>query len=394
MGVALFVTVWLTYRGVDRASDTITRGQADILHDNVRRELRLGRRQPTDADLDEIVAELEPDGLLYLAVLDGAGRLVAQGGAPPADIDALEARAARARPGDPVMVGGRVRTLFRGPRPPRRARHAENAAPPVILIEFTPRTASDLRASARGTFAIGAIGSGAFLMLALVLVRWLLRRTAVERKLAHERRLASLGEMSAVMAHELRNPLASLKGNAQLLARSLPEADKTRGKADLVVREAVRLEKLTNDLLEFARTGEIAVADADPVALLREVAADIPRVDVESDGAPARWKMDRERMRQVLANLIDNALQAGEGRVTAAVTSGAKGLVYRVRDRGPGIPADDLDKIFEPFVTTRTRGTGLGLAVAKRIVDLHGGSIAADNADGGGAVFTVTLPRT
>jgi two-component system sensor histidine kinase HydH len=221
------------------------------------------------------------------------------------------------------------------------------------------------------------------------------RRNAEERARERERRLATLGEMSAVLAHEIKNPLASLKGNAQLLARSLPEGEKPRAKADRIVDEAVRLEHLTNDLLAFARSGEIKIVEADPAALLRDAAAATAgdRVAIDDGGAPRSWPLDADRLRQVLVNLLENAAEISEGPIEAAVTRAGAGLRFTVRDHGPGLPAEDLERLFEPFFTKRTRGTGLGLAVCKRLVELHGGTIAARNAAGGGAELVIDLPR-
>src|SRR6185503_10210907 len=126
---------------------------------------------------------------------------------------------------------------------------------------------------------------------------------------------------------------------------------------------------------EFARSGAIRQEVVDPVALLSDAASGLP-VDVEAAGAPSAWSLDRERIRQVLVNLLENAAwAAGEGRVQARVAQEAGDLVYTVRDQGPGFPEEDLPRIFEPFFTGRTDGTGLGLAVARRIVELHGGAI-------------------
>jgi two-component system sensor histidine kinase HydH len=118
------------------------------------------------------------------------------------------------------------------------------------------------------------------------------------------------------------------------------------------------------------------------------------RIEVLAERAPSSWALDSDRMRQVLTNLLANAIQAGgDGPVTASVAQEGDALVFSVRDRGEGIASDAIGRLFEPFFTTRTRGTGLGLAVAKRIVDLHRGTIAGDNAAGGGAVFRVELPK-
>jgi two-component system, NtrC family, sensor histidine kinase HydH len=207
-------------------------------------------------------------------------------------------------------------------------------------------------------------------------------------------RLEAVADLSASLAHEIRNPLASLKGNAQLLSSMLPAGEKSQQKAARVVDEAVRLEALTNDLLEFVRTGELRRVEVDPAALARESAAAVdPAVEVDASAAPARWSLDEARMREVLVNLIDNAVAAGPP-VAVRVARDAETLVIEVRDHGPGVAPDDAAKIFEPFFTRKTRGTGLGLAIVRRVVQQHGGAIAVDAAPGGGARFRVTIPRS
>jgi two-component system, NtrC family, sensor histidine kinase HydH len=203
--------------------------------------------------------------------------------------------------------------------------------------------------------------------------------------------------MSAVLAHEIKNPLASLKGNAQLLARMLPDGDKPRSKADRVVDEAIRLEQLTNDLLQFVRTGTIHRALVDPGALVAGAVAGIAgaaeQVTIDAAGAPAEWSLDAGRFRQVVINLVDNAVTAG-GPVTVAVRRDRGQLIVEVADRGPGVADDDRDKIFEPFFTGKTQGTGLGLAIVRRVVELHGGTIAVHPNPGGGAMFRAEIPES
>ncbi len=257
--------------------------------------------------------------------------------------------------------------------------------------------ANELVAGARRSFIISTATSGIMLAAALLAFILLRRRERTEEQLARERHLATLGEMSAVLAHELRNPLASLKGHAQLLAESLPEDDKPKQKADLVVREAIRLENLTGDLLEFVRTGKIDPVRTDPGAPLRSAAGEVSseRIDVDTSDAPKSWSLDSDRMQQVLANLLRNAVQASPAGkpVSARVSSDKGALIYEVRDHGEGIPPGEETSIFDPFRTTRVRGTGLGLAVAKRVVELHGGTIRAHNQSAGGALFRIRLPN-
>jgi signal transduction histidine kinase len=163
------------------------------------------------------------------------------------------------------------------------------------------------------------------------------------------------------------------------------------------VDEAVRLEKITNDLLDFARTAALHRSPADPVALARAVAVDTDpaRVRVDADRAPGAWSLDADKLRQVLLNVVQNALaidKAG-GPVEVAVTVSDRELRLTVRDHGPGLPAGEVEQLFQPFFTTRTKGTGLGLPVSRRIARLHGGDLLAANHPDGGAVFTITIPE-
>jgi two-component system sensor histidine kinase HydH len=214
--------------------------------------------------------------------------------------------------------------------------------------------------------------------------------------LLEQRRLTQLGELSAVMAHEIRNPLASLKGNAQLLAEGLAPGSRERGRAERVIGEATRLESLTSDLLDFARSAPLDLKSVDPVAPVRASLADLGEEGFELDArrAPQRWALDPERVRQLLLNVLQNARQASpEGKKPSVRVAGeGKTLIYEVRDFGPGLPSGSEARIFDPFFTTRTKGTGLGLAVARRVAEMHGGTIAARNHPEGGALFRIEIP--
>ena len=397
MGLALFATVWTTNRGVEDASETLIRGQSSVISSAIRSSLPRGET-PTREMLDELRAQYAADGLRYIAVLDDRG-LIADAGDPPADRDELFGAVAEMEPGVPERVGDRVRAYYGRPRRPNRDRDKPRtdrpSRPRAYVLEFEPRIADGLRADARRSLAIGGVAGVALLLLAIVAIRWHLRREALELALAQERRLASLGEMSAVLAHEIRNPIASLKGNAQLLARMLDE-DKPRAKAERLVAESNRLQALTDDLLEFARAGAIERAAVAPATLLRDAAANVAgrdRIHIDDSGAPERWSLDTSRILQVLRNLLDNACDASAEHVDASCTRDCDELVFRVRDRGEGISPADAEHMFEPFFTKKTRGTGLGLAVSRRLVELHGGTITAENHPDGGAVFRVAIPN-
>ena len=397
MGAALLATVWTTEHGVVAASDVLLRGQLNVLAERMRGRLGRPDSDTSTTALAAMVTELSPEGLRWLAVLDEKGNVLRQAGRPVAPVSGAELLAQEI--GTPMEIGGRVRVVFHAPAPPPGVTNPASAllghpGPEPQAFEFEPVQARALRTAARRTFGLGALAAGSFLAIAVALVRWFLRRERREHQRAQERHLAGLGRMAAVMAHEIRNPLASLKGNAQLLARALPDGDKSRSRVDLLVDESTRLEALVSDLLDFARMGELVLTEVSPAEIADDAAAAVAseRVEVVTGEAPARWLLDAGRIRQVLINLLENALQAGDGPVTLTV-AGDGALTLAVRDHGEGLRDDDRSRLFEPFFTRRTRGTGLGLAVCKRLVELHGGTIAADNAPDGGACFTVRLPR-
>lgn len=388
IGIALLATVWTTRTSVHDASDAVGRGQALAIEQTVRADLADLEGPATSEDLASIVRAHAEEGLRYLALLDADGSIAAAAGAPIGSGGGeVIARNRRLQ-----EVDGRLRIQARSLRRMRDGGRAWR-----ILIELEPVQANVLRESAALTLGIGALAAASLLGVAIVLVRREARRNAEERKRERERRLASLGEMSAILAHEIRNPLASLKGNAQLLAAQLPAGAKPRAKAERVVDEAVRLEQLTNDLLKFVRTGELVRAATDPGALVREAAESAAGkeegvLEVDTAAAPAVWSLDPGRMREVIVNLVDNARAAGPP-VRVTVRADKRRLVIEVADRGPGVPEEDRERIFEPFFTGKTQGTGLGLAVVRRVIEQHGGTITVHAHAGGGALFRAEIPE-
>jgi two-component system, NtrC family, sensor histidine kinase HydH len=384
IGIALLATVWTTRTSVHDASNAVANGQALAIEQTVRAELADLDGPATSADLASLVREHAEEGLRYLALVDNRGNVAAEAG-DPVGTGGGEVISRNRRVEE---VGGRLRIQARAFR-----RMRDGGRVWRILIELEPVQASALRESATLTLGVGALAAASLLGVAMVLVRREARRNAEERKRERERRLASLGEMSAILAHEIKNPLASLKGNAQLLAATLPAGEKPRAKAERVVDEAVRLEKLTNDLLKFVRTGELQRAPTDPGALVREAAASVAgEVAVDTGAAPSSWSLDPGRMREVIVNLVDNAVAAGPS-VEVSVRAAAGRLVIEVADRGSGVPEEDREKIFEPFHTGKTQGTGLGLAVVRRVIEQHGGTIAVLANPGGGALFRAEIPE-
>jgi len=262
-------------------------------------------------------------------------------------------------------------------------------------MDFRPLGADDLQARARQSLVVAILVAVLLVASAVLISRQQARAAASELDLERHRHLASLGQMSAVLAHEIRNPLAALKGHAQLLAELLPGGQPPRDRADRVVVEAWRLEHLTDSLLDFARSTTVERAPTDPAVLLRAAAEDLgsDRIQLDLGRAPASWSLDPTRLRQVLVNLLRNALQAApDAAVQAAVFPVGAELVFEVRDHGPGVPEDEREQIFAPFHTGRSQGTGLGLAVCRRLVELHHGRLEVSEHPQGGALFTASIP--
>jgi len=225
----------------------------------------------------------------------------------------------------------------------------------------------------------------------------------MEEEVARTDRLAALGRLAANIAHEIRNPLASMSGSIQLLADSLEVAGSEKRLMDIVVRETEHLNQWISDFLDYARPKDPVVEELDLGTIVREV-VEILRFDERAGGVTMTQKTgddsllvgDRYRLRQVVWNLVLNAVEAvaGDGEVTVTVECPEERVVLTVADTGPGIPLDVRPKLFEPFFTTKPAGTGLGLAAVHRNVEEHRGHIHIESPEGGGTSVVVTLPRS
>ena len=218
-------------------------------------------------------------------------------------------------------------------------------------------------------------------------------------------RLAAVGEMAAGVAHELRNPLTSVKLLIQTAADALPDHALSDEHIHVVLEQILRMESTIQGLLDFARPPQMQEVRHDVRDTLHRalnlveghakqqgvvICADCPATPVLVDGDP-------EQLHQVFVNLLLNGVEAmpDGGSLQVAIRcdeSAAAGCHVEFRDSGPGIPPAIMERMFEPFVTNKERGTGLGLAISRRIVEQHGGRLTAANRHTAGAVFTVELP--
>lgn len=224
------------------------------------------------------------------------------------------------------------------------------------------------------------------------------RRNA-ERRLRAQESLAKVGQLAAIVAHEVRNPLAGIRGAIQILSKRMPEGE-DRQVMDRIVERVDTLNALTEDLLVFARPHAPELAPTRLATILGVARrlfaghADLAGVSVEITGPDVMLAADEKMLQDVFLNLFLNAAQAmkGEGTIRVAVRPGTGTVEVDVEDDGPGIPSDARERLFEPFFTTRHRGTGLGLPIVKRDVEAHGGEVTIICPDEGGTRVTLALP--
>ncbi len=218
---------------------------------------------------------------------------------------------------------------------------------------------------------------------------------ALESQAELRRRLSSLGEMAAGIAHELRNPMGVIKGYMQILSK---KADGSLAPTiEAVSKEVSVMDLIINDFLAYARPGEPNISSVN----LRDIVSGTVE-SLRTDGVEfsiecnpgLRIEADAVGMRQALTNLIRNSIEAmeGKGRVSISIEEAGGFAEITISDTGPGIPEGTRERIFQPFFTTKERGTGLGLAIVERTVVMHKGSIELVDKDGKGACFRLRVP--
>jgi signal transduction histidine kinase len=261
----------------------------------------------------------------------------------------------------------------------------------------------DVMAEPSGTSEVDGLVTGFNDMVARLRRARQVEEDAQRSHLAHVEQLATLGEMAASLAHEIRNPLSGTKAAIDVLA-SEEKAEEPRRILRHVSEELGRVDGVVRQLLSFARPKAPVIAKVDlrtvldDAVMLTKPKAAAQGVSLEVDGVPGPLDVlaDADMVLQVIVNLLLNALQALEGVQGATIVlsagAGSRDASCRVRDNGPGVPADRSETIFRPFVTTKPRGTGLGLATSRRLIELQGGRLWLDNPGEPGACFTFTLP--
>ncbi|EIX3543409.1 two-component system sensor histidine kinase ZraS [Shigella flexneri] len=289
-----------------------------------------------------------------------------------------------------------------------RMRHMQQyaATPQAIFIAFdASNIVSAEDREQRNTLII--LFALATVLLASVLSffwyrRYMRSRQLLQDEMKRKEKLVALGHLAAGVAHEIRNPLSSIKGLAKYFAERAPAGGEAHQLAQVMAKEADRLNRVVSELLELVKPTHLALQAVDLNTLINHslqlVSQDANSREIQlrftaNDTLP-EIQADPDRLTQVLLNLYLNAIQAigQHGVISVTASESGAGVKISVTDSGKGIAADQLEAIFTPYFTTKAEGTGLGLAVVHNIVEQHGGTIQVASQEGKGSTFTLWLP--
>jgi len=236
----------------------------------------------------------------------------------------------------------------------------------------------------------------------VVMRRDITQRTNMENRLQQSEKLAAIGELSTYIAHEIRNPLFAIAGFANSLMRSKNLDEAARDKAQVIIEESNRLDKILKSIVDFARPTDSMSGEVDVNRVVTETMDVMAmgfsqkgiEVDLELAPRPPKAKGDDEMLKQCLINLIKNAAEAMEdgGKLTVATGFDGKFITLTVIDTGKGIPPEFLDQVFNPFFSTKGKGSGLGLAMTKKILDGIGGAVDLTSTVGKGTTVALFIP--
>ncbi|MBI4573988.1 MAG: histidine kinase [candidate division NC10 bacterium] len=428
LSLGLMAVTLLNYRTAVRVAEETLRNQGVSIGLELAAEAR-ARGAWEGPALQQLLAEQRRREVAFLAILDRDGTILAHTnarlvGTQLEDAAFVNVRETGQLTGEMVALGTgeEVYSLTMPFHVPSGGPGTVTGAgqPRFRILRLALHTASARQIVHHALIQVALVGVMVIILLGLSVwqIRTLRRYLRLQEESARQERLAALGGMAAVLAHEIRNPLGAIKGLAQFLGEKHASDATHTEMTQTIATEATRLERLVNDLLTYARPRPPDLQPTDLSAMLHEVmalakspaeAAGV-KVLIEAKDAPPRVIADPEQMKQLFGNLVLNALQAmpNGGTLTIRVRGGEAGgraspvdsplpslsrksVEISVGDTGPGIPEADLPRIFEPFYTTRTQGTGLGLAICRQIVEAHGGAIRVSHTGPEGTAIEVTL---
>jgi two-component system sensor histidine kinase HydH len=418
LSLGLVVVTVVNYRTAVRVAEETLRNQGIGLSLELAAEARSLRSQDAPA-LQALVEAQHRREVAFMAIMDRDGAVLAHSN-PRLSGTRIEDAALRSV-SETGQVTGLMVTLGTGEEvfeitvpfhvpPPDMGGQFDTRQPRYRVLRLALHTAPARQIVHHALIQVALVGVMVLLLVSLSAwqIRTLRQYLRLQEEAARQERLAALGGMAAVLAHEIRNPLGAIKGLAQFLgekqAADPPQLEMTQ----TIAHEATRLERLVNDLLTYARPRPpdrqptnlpTVLAEVLRLALPAAEAAEVVcRLDVPGEVPPV--VADPEQLKQLFGNLALNALQAMPtgGKLTLALRpmdgkGSARGAVeVAVEDTGAGIPDGDLPRVFEPFYTTRTKGTGLGLAICAQIVEAHGGAIRVARTGPDGTTILVMFP--
>ena len=397
--------------------------QLGLLHE-------VGRSLVTTLDIEQILsdgirnlARIVDAPAAYLALVAGDGEALEVRAASGEARDRLGARVALEPPAallaplvfrlrEPVLVADALADPRVADEPPARTPVRAYLGLPLVVRERVIGTAIIVETAGRRLFTPAEVERAAAIANQLAVAadnarlyedlrRSYAQLARAQQQLIQGERLAALGELSAVVAHEVRNPLGVIFNSIGSLRRLVRPAGDAKMLFDIVEEEAERLNRIVGDLLDFARpsTPELrpdaldrVVEDAVGAAVLQQ--AGLIEIVRELDPALPPVAIDARLVRQAVLNVAVNAVQAMPrgGRITIRTRRDAGSALVEIEDTGAGIPEEVRERIFEPFFTTKASGTGLGLAVVRRIVEGHGGAVHVRTVPGSGSVFALGFP--
>jgi two-component system sensor histidine kinase HydH len=415
------ILIWLAVQGREREQRTIARiltTQGETLIRAVEAGRRVGMRGQEGRQfrlrflMDEMVRQGD---LRFLGLIDAKGEFEALSEVEPGlgiTAQMLAALPASFEPAWEIIRVGeeQVFVVYRYSRPPRRmVRNAmehhqfEGPGEERALIAVGLDASLYLRAVRKDVLTL-AMAGGLGLALAFagaVTLFWRRKVAGLEREVARQERMAALGTLAAGVAHEIRNPLSSIKGFATYFGAKFESGTQDHALAEVMIGEVDRLNRVVTELLELTHPSELRLAPV-RVADLVQHALKLVENDCQSKGIAVQTRvaqlepvnLDADRMLQILLNLFLNAIQAMPkgGTLTVSAQRVRDRLELSVADTGHGIQAQDLDRIFDPYFTTKNQGTGLGLATVRTMVEAHGGTVRVVSEPDLGTQVILDLP--
>lgn len=419
LSLGLVIVTLVNYRTAVRVAEETLRNQGVGLSLELAAEAR-SRGERDAAALQALVEEQHRREVAFLAIMDRDGSVLAHSN--PRLVGTRIEDAPLRNVAQSGQLTGSMVTLATGEEvyeltvpfhvpPPGVGAQFDPRQPRFRILRLSLHTAPARQIVHHALIQVALVGMMVLVLLGLSGWQiWTLRRyLRLQGEAARQERLAALGGMAAVLAHEIRNPLGAIKGLAQFLAEKRTDDPTQAEMTQTIASEATRLERLVHDLLTYARPRPPERIPTDLRSSLQEVLSLVQSM-AESAGVALRLEAldgavhvsaDPEQVKQLFSNLVLNGLQSMPhgGVLTVGVRTpsgneagGGGAIVVTVTDTGPGIPEVDLPRIFEPFYTTRSKGTGLGLAICRQIVEAHGGTIRVESSGPHGTIMAVTLP--